>query len=463
LAVLVQGSPSCFASAIGRQLYKWLKMKRRLFLLSGSASVAVAITGCGGGGSGDGAGAAGSTTPIAAAAATTSGTSAFAGVRYAFGSRLVPYPYGIKPSQSNSTMDALLTNHYDAWKAARIVSADSIVPGGYADRFSDTYLAVSEGMGYAMLLAVLFAGHDANARSLFDGLLAVARTRYAYSMVPYDANGKYLMDWRLNADGSSGGQGWNALDGDLDMAMALLMADKQWGSTGSWNYLQEGKNTIAGIKSLCMAADGTTKGLSSGGVSRTSDYMIGHFRAFQAATGDGFWSTAIERAYQLTNLMQTAYSPGAGLVPDFIVDTNTPSPRPSPGFMGDGNANENNYWWNACRNPWRYASDYLLSGDANWKTVTGRIVNFFQSQVAAAGGDVTVIGTGYGLNGAKITGGNDSAYMAPIMLGGCIDASYQPLVDALWNWNASQLVTSYYDSEIQLLSMVVASGNWWSV
>ncbi|HKB53638.1 MAG TPA: carbohydrate binding domain-containing protein, partial [Ramlibacter sp.] len=156
------------------------------------------------------------------------------------------------------------------------------------------------------------------------------------------------------------------------------------------------------------------------------------------------------------------YSPGVGLMPDFIVGTDTTAPYPSPGYMGDGNAYEDDYWWNACRNPWRYASDYVLSGDTRWKTVTGRIVNFFQSQVNAAGGDVTVIGTGYGLNGSKITGGNDCAYMAPIMLGACIDSSYQSLVDALWNWNAARPVTGYYDSEIQLLSMAVAAGNWWS-
>jgi hypothetical protein len=440
-------------------------MKRRNFLLSGSASAALALTGCGGGGSDAGTPAAAgtgssATTSIAAAPRIAAATS---GLGYPFGARLQAYASGTKPAQSAATMDALLTQQYDAWKAARIVSANSVVGGGYADQFSDkTYLCVSEGMGYAMLLAVLFAGHDANAQQLFDGLLSVVRTRYAYAMVPFDASGKYLMDWRLNADGTSAGTGWNAMDGDLDIAMALLMADKQWGSTGTWNYLQEGKNTIGAIKHFNMAADGTTKGLANAGVSRTSDYMIGHFRAFQAATGDSFWSTAIDRAYFLSNLMQTTFSAGAGLMPDFIVNTNTASPIPSPGYMGDGNANENKYWWNACRNPWRYATDVLQSSDARWKTVTGRLVSFFQAKVNAAGGDVTAIGTGYNLDGSVATGGNDQAYMAPIMLGACIDSSYQGLVDGLWNWNAAHLTTGYYDSEIQLLSMAVAAGNWWS-
>jgi hypothetical protein len=461
-------------------------MRRRLFLSSSSAAVALTLVGCGGGGGGGttagsigGAGpspatnasgasaAAGSTTsdlPVSAVTnPTPTPTAAASGSGYPFGSRKNAYVAGIRPSQSNAAMDSVLASQYDAWKAARVVDASSIVGGGYAVKFSDSnYMAVSEGMGYGMLLAVLFAGHDPNAQQLFDGLLSVVRTRYAYGNAQFDPLGKYLMDWRLYPNGTSAGEGWNAMDGDLDIAMALLMADRQWGSSGKWNYLQEGKNTIAALKSINMKPDGTTKGLANATVSRTSDYMIGHFRAFATATGDSFWNTAIDRAYWLADRMQTTFSGGVGLMPDFIVGTDTAAPYPSPGYMGDGNANENKFWWNACRNPWRYSSDYLLSGDARWKTVTARMINFFQGQVNAHGGDVMSIGTGYNLDGSMVTGGNSAAYHGPICAGACIDAQYQSFADALWNWNAGHLTTGYYDSEIQLLSLVVASGNWWS-
>jgi len=462
-------------------------MKRRALLLSGSASFALALTGCGGGGGGEtlaaaedellsrrvkNPGATTTTTTTATTATTTTtsptttqptATSTIAGIAYPFGARLVPYSFGTLPSQSKLTMDTALTRHYDAWKAHAIKPADSIVAGGYAVQFSQTnYMAVSEGMGYGMLLAVVFAGHDPQARTLFDGLLAVVRARPAYAIVPFDPNGKYLMDWRIYANGTSAGEGWNAMDGDEDIAMALLMADKQWGSTGKWNYLQEARNTIGALKSWNMKPDGTTKGLSTPNVSRTSDYMIGHFRAFQAATGDSFWSTAIDRSYELSNRMQTVYSAGVGLMPDFIVDTHTATPRPSPGMMGDFNMNEDKFWWNACRNPWRYASDYLLSGDTRWKTITARMIDFFQAEAARVGGDVTAIGTGYSLAGAQLTGGDSAAYHGPICAGACIDAKYQPFLDAMWNWNAAHPTTGYYDGEIQLLSLVVASGNWWT-
>jgi hypothetical protein len=448
-------------------------MKRRNFLLYSPASMALALAGCGGGSSSDPLAATSDPTAEAAAlagkpkvsptdvttttATTTARTSALSsGTGYPFGSRQVAYAAGIRPTQTNAAMDAVLTKQYDAWKAARVVSAASVVAGGYAVKFSEApYMAVSEGMGYGMLLAVLFSGHDPKAQTLFDGLLAVVRARPAYGL----SAGKYLMDWRLNANGTSAGDGWNAMDGDLDIALALLMADKQWGSAGTWNYRQEAQNTIAALKSTNMKADGATEGLPDGNNNRTSDYMIGHFRAFKAATGDKLWDLAVDRAYGLIDRMQTVYSPGVGLMPDFVMHTETSTPYPSTGFIGDGNDKEGYYWWNACRNPWRFSSDFLLSGDSRFSLVTGRIIDFFKT---SSGGNPVNIGTGYALSGAMLTGGNSPAYHGPICAGACVDPRFQSFLDSMWNWNVSNLTTGYYDGEIQLLSMVVASGNWWT-
>jgi hypothetical protein len=158
--------------------------------------------------------------------------------------------------------------------------------------------------------------------------------------------------------------------------------------------------------------------------------------------------------------MQTVYAPSTGLVPDFIAYTNTAAPAPSPDNYTEGHANEDAYLWNACRNPWRYASDYLLSGDARWKTITTRMLDFFDAKVKAGG--IYAIDCGYNLDGSVIAGGDSAAFISPIMVGGCVDAKYQALVDAGWAWGVTNMVTGYYDGEIQLLSSVVASGNWWT-
>jgi len=441
------------------------------------------MTGCGGGGGGGSEGEAALSTATGGAAGTptASGTllapttaaasapgageklmrpMAGGAAVYPFGSRRQPYVAGILPSHSTWSMDSALTAQYNAWKAARVVPVNWIAAGGYAVQVNDwNCLTVSESMGYGMLLSVVFAGHDPQAQTLFDGLLAVVRARPAWAVTPHDANGQHLMEWRLDSGGNSQGGGWSALDGDLDIALALLMADKQWGSWGRWNYLQEARNTINAIKSWCMKSDGTTKGLPDANNNRTSDYMVGHFRAFKAATGDGLWDRAIDRAYWITDKLQTQHSPGVGLMPDFVMGTHTGSPYPSTGYIGDGNDKEGFYWWNACRNPWRFASDYVLSGDWRINQVTGRMIDFFKN---SSGGDPFRIGTGYTLWGTMLTGGNSGAYHGPICAGACVDARFQSFLDAMWKWNVEHLTTGYYDSEIQLLSLVVASGNWWT-
>ena len=381
---------------------------------------------------------------------------------YPFGARLDPYVYGTKPNHvTPAQMDSSIKASYNAWKAAAVVNVPTL-PGGKAVRFSSTYLAVSEGMGYGMLISVLMAGHDPEAQTIFDGLLKTVRARPAYSITA--VGGKYLMDWRLAADGSSQanvGGGWNAMDGDEDIAMALLMADRQWGSAGAWNYKQEAINTINALKAFNMKADGTTKGLSTSDVSRTSDYMIGHFRAYAKATGDTFWSTAaIDRSHALVDRMQNVYSPGVGLMPDFIVETSTATPKPSPGYMGDFVATEMHYFANAQRNPWRWGTDYVHSGDTRWKGVVTKMMNFF---VAKTGGKPSNMAIGYHLNGTDMGFAWPSrGLIAGAMNGAQVDASFQPYLNASWDWMTSNFVTSYYDAELSLLSMLVASGNWWT-
>jgi endo-1,4-beta-D-glucanase Y len=299
------------------------------------------------------------------------------------------------------------------------------------------------------------AGHDSQAKTLFDGLLRVVRSHPATG-TGYPA----LMDWRVNADCSPGGGGWNAMDGDLDIAMALLMADKQWGSNGSVDYKTEALNTIKAIKAFNMSADGFTKGLPSPANNRTSDYMITHFKAFKKATGDTFWDMASTKAFYLLDLMQARYAPATGLIPDFIINTGSANPAPSTGFIGDGNDKEGFYYWNACRLPWRLASDYVTTGDNRSRVVTTKLVDFFQK---ASGGNPALIQSGYKLDGSTGLGNFPSgSFIGPATAGAMVDAKFQPFLNSLWTYSSANLSKGYYDTELQLLSLIVASGNWWN-
>jgi hypothetical protein len=451
-------------------------MRRRLFIQSSSASLVLSLVGCGGGGGG-GTGAAASGTDAAAAsaalassgvfpAASAAASSGVAGVSYPFGARRDPYLSGIVPNSGTSAqMDTAIASCYDAWKARAIVDVPT-VPGGKAVRFgtSPTYLTVSEGAGYGMLITVLMAGHDADARTVFDGLLTTARARPALGIAQYfGSSAKNLMDWRLNLDGTSSDAnnlGANAMDGDLDIAMALLMADRQWGSAGKWNYKQEALATIDALKICNMRDDGATEGLPSSNNNRTSDYMIGHFRAFKKATGDALWDRAVDKAFALAQRMQAVYSPRAGLIPDFVINTNTDSSEPSHGFIGDGTPTEGDFYTNAQRDPWRFGTDYVLSGDGRAQDICNKMVTFLK---ADCGGDPTRLGDGYLLDGSAMARQYPPrGIIGPLMCGAMVDPAHQDFLNSLYSWTVTNFTTDYYDSELQLIPMIVASGNWWN-
>lgn len=76
-----------------------------------------------------------------------------------------------------------------------------------------------------MLITAYMAGHDADAQTYFDGL-------YRFYKAHPSSIDPALMAWQQAKDSSgnivdtSGSDA--ATDGDMDIAYALLLADKQW-------------------------------------------------------------------------------------------------------------------------------------------------------------------------------------------------------------------------------------------
>jgi hypothetical protein len=283
--------------------------------------------------------------------------------------------------------------------------------------------------------------------------------------------GANLMSWRIGAAGDDQGGGWPALDGELDIGLALLMAERQWSGTGAYNYATEAAARISAMKAFAWTnagnpGDGTIVSSQFENGSRTSDYMLGHFRAFKAATGDTIWDGAVSKQIGVSNYIQSHYSPSAGLLPDWVMHVDTAFPEPSSGAIGDAGANphENAYWYNACRDPWRFGADYALSGDANVKAILTRMENFFRSD---AGGNPTQLVAGYNLDGSHIVGVNPGGFITPefqcpIMVGAMCDSGYQAWLDAHWTYVKAHPASGYYGTEIQLLCAFIVSGNWWT-
>src|SRR5690606_3194091 len=101
----------------------------------------------------------------------------------------------------------------------------------------------------------------------------------------YKSSGnRHLMGWVVADDKVAQGYFGSATDGDLDIAYSLLLAYKQWGTSGSINYLTEAKRMIIkGIRTSYITKDyrlnlGDWKNETSTDT-RPSDWMSAHFKA----------------------------------------------------------------------------------------------------------------------------------------------------------------------------------------
>jgi endo-1,4-beta-D-glucanase Y len=401
------------------------------------------------------------------------------GARRPFPQHVAYWPGSIKPKVEQHKMDEITETFYDAWKARYLkndcgpdqyyVWFDSAHGGGNA---AFNTISVSEGQGYGMIITAYMAGYDPEAKKYFDGLYAYYRDHIS------ETAGSALMGWdqitgcEEAPDSESGDGDDSSTDADVDIAYALLLADRQWGSAGAVNYRAQAKRIIRDIMRYEVNPVTWTPKLGNWAWSydpdyfdtRTSDFILAHFRAFQKVTGDRRWGFVIERCYRLIARMQKRFSPSTGLLPDFILKTNllpVPAKRHFLESSYDGA-----YYENACRTPWRLATDYLINGDERAKKALGRINDWIMRTTE---GDPERIKAGYYLNGKSLPGSDypSAAFVAPLAVGAMVDASNQLWLDHLWTYlvrdDVFQIAPQmYYENTLKMLALIVLSGNWWA-
>lgn len=371
-----------------------------------------------------------------------------------FGSHVQQYQNAtLFPSQYNQDqLDTVVSNYYEQWKSDWL----RIDPGGNGYRvvMDSQGRTTSEAQGYGMLILSHFDGFDPEAQMIFDGLFQYSRAN------PSEGNPD-LMDWaQPDAYGNS-----SAFDGDADIAYALLVADAQWGSDGNVNYLQEAitiinaiyESTIGPESHLPMLGDWVNPNGSQHNQwsTRTSDFMYGHFRAFEAATQTGAWNEVIVATQDVMTKMQQ--QSGTGLVSDFvIVDSVTGSVSPaSSGFL---EVNDQHYWYNAGRVPWRIGADAVLSGDSVSLAQAQMLSEFFQQ---SSGGDPARILGGYALDGTPLNQWSDPFFRAAVGVSAMTgsDTGDQAWMNAVFD-SIATTHSNYYADTVSMLSMLVMSGNY---
>jgi endo-1,4-beta-D-glucanase Y len=357
-------------------------------------------------------------------------------------SQTQPFPadkvfgYGLMPN-SRSSSDA--QSNYTIWKNNFLSACNN---GRYRVKFDTATETVSEGIGYGMLLTA-YAGDQA----IFDGL-------WNYYKDNSNANG--VMNWKIN--GCSGILGQNgATDAELDAAMALIVADYQWGSLGTVNYKADATSLIGiiGSKEVELPSFTLKPGDAWGGSSITnpSYFAPAYFRAFGVFTNNiAFWNQVAIKCYTIIDNNLTKNNAVGGLVSDWCQADGTYSSQ-STGFGNQGKA----YSYDAARTPWRIAVDYVWYGTAEAKTYSKKASDFVRVTL----GGTSNIKDGYYQNGNLLGQWHNSTFVgafAAAAMGGDeqshLDASY---VD-LKNLNDAN---SYFNQTLKTLYLFLLNGDFY--
>jgi endo-1,4-beta-D-glucanase Y len=301
---------------------------------------------------------------------TSSGSTSSTGGATATGTPTTEYDFGYVPS-TIFVEDAQAA--YEDWKDVHLEDCGG---GRYRVRWENEKLdaTVSEGIGYGMLLAVVWGERD-----VFDGLYdyyqaASNETTGLMHWLRYGCGADWSLEYSAYPDGA-------AADADLDVAMALIMAHCKWNDA---SYSSEASSVIGAIRShMFMTYEGMNvlqpgdsewfDDLENGCVNY-SYFSPAYYREFAAydAANASFWNAAADDSYDLLNL---ASHGSTGLV------RNWGSSDGSNAALDCHNAYNRaaSYGDDAARTPWRVATDYLWNGTAEAKTWADKVTTWVKT------------------------------------------------------------------------------------
>ncbi|MGN0585236.1 MAG: glycosyl hydrolase family 8 [Ruminococcus sp.] len=362
-------------------------------------------------------------------------------------------------------------NFYDYWKEKYLTQNTYVTDETqyyvfygdktYTEAGSEVPVTVSEAHGYGMLIAASMAKYDSETKEIFDGM-------YRYYRAHLSGIGPNLMAWQQSDNGSaiinsSGAD--SATDGDMDIAYGLLMADQIWGSEGEINYRQAAVDIINDIMTYevnqndwilrlgdwAYTSDKEDKYYSA---TRSSDFIMQYMPVFAEVSGDKRWLTLYENTYSIINKITDEY--GTGILPDFIIkDSKTGEFIPAPANFLESE-NDGNFYYNACRTPWRISMDYLINGNADAKRFADKINDFI---ISKTGGDPWEIMAGYTPDGTAVSDWNDLCFNAPFMVSAACGKN------TAWHDNVRDMCLDYgedvyFGDTITMLCLIADDGGW---
>jgi endo-1,4-beta-D-glucanase Y len=363
----------------------------------------------------------------------------------------VTYPHGIMPSLDRDTLNRDMLNLYTKWRDLYLTSEGTKNPGEIRVRANDGNYkngTPSEGIGFGMLISVYMANSINSGHNDFDGLYRY----YKSHLIP----GYYIMSWKIDKDGNSVDP-YSAPDGDIDVALALLMAHKQWGSKGEINYKEEAHKIMSSIMEHLIYKPSyiVKKGIGTTSSVISSYEIPAWFKLFGEVTGDERWDKTVKAAYDMLNHYYVL-NPNTGLVPYQWSLTNG---------VATYSGTDTNYGFDSSRVPWRVGQDFLWNGTSNSilaHDLPDRNVKWFIDRID---GKPETTRSSYNIDGSdRSTSISPRNMVGPMAVAAMVDSSNQATLDLLYNYLRTLEPTSdwpggYYQDAVLMMSMLVLTGN----
>lgn len=346
-------------------------------------------------------------------------------------------------------------------------------------------VTVSEAHGYAMVLLPNIANMDLeNSEELkdqFDQFYRFFRehpSQYSDDLMCWIMIGK-----GLSIEDGSGKitdvlslpiRNDSAIDGDMDIAYALALADNVWGSEGDINYREEAVKVMKAIYEQEVNKDEHILLLGDWVINankeffmtytRSSDFMLNRLKTFAKfdVKRSEEWIKVYEKTVEIINYQARENSGETGLISDFLgkdIDGNIVGHK---GFVLE-DEHDGDYSWNACRFPWRLTRDFLTTGDTSVLDAAIMLDKFIKNDT---GLDPLKIKPGYfvtsGVAGEPIPDRDylDLSFIAPFTLTAAASGS-QEWLENLWIFMDGHSIEEdiYFGNAIKMHVYLVLSGN----
>ncbi len=389
-------------------------------------------------------------------------TIAFAAPQYPFPQNK-QHAYGHIFNPDLKKTETAIRQKFNDWRKKWVTENVMVdgVPTAYI-KMSDSkiFRISSKDIAYGMLVSVYMADASNDAQSLFNQFMNFYRCFALENKEPKTCKSQNfkIMAGEVSENDSSlvRFMGVSNPIADIDAALALLLADKQWGSEGAEKYATYAETLLQDIYNNDVDASEKThiKAYSDNDPAFSPSYSaFANFKIFaesRAALKDAWNTLANNTAAELFACQDSS----TGLVPLWC-DYSTHKPvkvmddysyEEGPGFIYD-----------ALLVPWRMATAYYWYGDENAKNVNDKLTKWLSS---ASYGHASYIKTYYKLDGSNsIYGKKDVAEASGVGLAFSSTDKYDPYLETVYE-SLMNLNTKTARTETErILELLLLTGN----